>query len=307
VTSIEVVASLNLASDPDLGELFEACRRLENFLLEQFPHGQRLGPRQPEAPMWFTTMRGMKTLDAILLLCDAGYGNQAVVLSRTLFEDAVVTLWLSTRPEVDLIELIGTHEKSVAAALQRDQPGRAYFSTVAGLPALPDTDWERFVQEYAVNERRATELWTTQNVFKMVTRVRAHGNVNDTILDRAFGIGYKLQNIFVHNSPASAGSAVSGASPRAQIAAGHGAFVLSRQPSKLLVQDALSLSYHSLALLAGQLRQPNAASALDAILETDMPRFVCLSKAEQRTGRNEPCPCGSGRKFKLCHGTVKAK
>ena len=23
-----------------------------------------------------------------------------------------------------------------------------------------------------------------------------------------------------------------------------------------------------------------------------------------KTGRNEPCPCGSGRKFKLCHGTV---
>ena len=23
-----------------------------------------------------------------------------------------------------------------------------------------------------------------------------------------------------------------------------------------------------------------------------------------KTGRNEPCPCGSGRKFKLCHGAV---
>jgi preprotein translocase subunit SecA len=21
-----------------------------------------------------------------------------------------------------------------------------------------------------------------------------------------------------------------------------------------------------------------------------------------KTGRNEPCPCGSGKKFKLCHG-----
>lgn len=23
-----------------------------------------------------------------------------------------------------------------------------------------------------------------------------------------------------------------------------------------------------------------------------------------KTGRNEPCPCGSGRKFKLCHGVI---
>ena len=25
-------------------------------------------------------------------------------------------------------------------------------------------------------------------------------------------------------------------------------------------------------------------------------------KAEKRVGRNEPCPCGSGKKFKQCHG-----
>ena len=25
-------------------------------------------------------------------------------------------------------------------------------------------------------------------------------------------------------------------------------------------------------------------------------------KAEPKIGRNEPCPCGSGKKFKNCHG-----
>ncbi len=24
--------------------------------------------------------------------------------------------------------------------------------------------------------------------------------------------------------------------------------------------------------------------------------------AEKKVGRNEPCPCGSGKKFKQCHG-----
>jgi preprotein translocase subunit SecA len=27
---------------------------------------------------------------------------------------------------------------------------------------------------------------------------------------------------------------------------------------------------------------------------------------ESRTGRNDPCPCGSGRKFKKCHGAATA-
>ncbi|MFM9051758.1 MAG: SEC-C metal-binding domain-containing protein, partial [Bacteroidota bacterium] len=25
-------------------------------------------------------------------------------------------------------------------------------------------------------------------------------------------------------------------------------------------------------------------------------------RVEQKVGRNDPCPCGSGKKFKSCHG-----
>ncbi|MBQ7666973.1 MAG: SEC-C domain-containing protein, partial [Kiritimatiellae bacterium] len=25
-------------------------------------------------------------------------------------------------------------------------------------------------------------------------------------------------------------------------------------------------------------------------------------RAEKKVGRNDPCPCGSGKKYKLCHG-----
>jgi preprotein translocase subunit SecA len=27
-------------------------------------------------------------------------------------------------------------------------------------------------------------------------------------------------------------------------------------------------------------------------------------RTDRKVGRNEPCPCGSGRKFKHCHGTL---
>jgi hypothetical protein len=29
-------------------------------------------------------------------------------------------------------------------------------------------------------------------------------------------------------------------------------------------------------------------------------------REEPKLGRNDPCPCGSGRKFKKCHGAVAA-
>ena len=32
------------------------------------------------------------------------------------------------------------------------------------------------------------------------------------------------------------------------------------------------------------------------------PRKVQPAKAAPRVGRNDPCPCGSGKKFKNCHG-----
>jgi preprotein translocase subunit SecA len=27
-------------------------------------------------------------------------------------------------------------------------------------------------------------------------------------------------------------------------------------------------------------------------------------RAEAKVGRNEPCPCGSGKKYKHCHGQI---
>ena len=30
-----------------------------------------------------------------------------------------------------------------------------------------------------------------------------------------------------------------------------------------------------------------------------------FSRSDKKTGRNDPCPCGSGRKYKQCHGTVR--
>ena len=43
-----------------------------------------------------------------------------------------------------------------------------------------------------------------------------------------------------------------------------------------------------------------AAQAPEAGAETEAPKpFV---RSDRKVGRNEPCPCGSGKKFKHCHG-----
>ncbi|MGA0611388.1 UPF0149 family protein [Caldimonas sp. KR1-144] len=38
------------------------------------------------------------------------------------------------------------------------------------------------------------------------------------------------------------------------------------------------------------------------IARADMLRVETVRRAEPKVGRNDPCPCGSGKKFKQCHG-----
>ena len=46
-----------------------------------------------------------------------------------------------------------------------------------------------------------------------------------------------------------------------------------------------------------------AAQAPEAGAETEAPKpFV---RPDRKVGRNEPCPCGSGKKFKHCHGRIQ--
>jgi preprotein translocase subunit SecA len=45
-----------------------------------------------------------------------------------------------------------------------------------------------------------------------------------------------------------------------------------------------------------------AAAAADAAGDGQSP-FI---RGDRKVGRNEPCPCGSGKKYKHCHGTLEA-
>jgi preprotein translocase subunit SecA len=50
--------------------------------------------------------------------------------------------------------------------------------------------------------------------------------------------------------------------------------------------------------------RPAAAAAGAMPGATPEPAVAPFVRADRKVGRNEPCPCGSGRKFKHCHGTL---
>lgn len=58
-------------------------------------------------------------------------------------------------------------------------------------------------------------------------------------------------------------------------------------------------SAHAMRIMAGLLRRNRAPAEIMAFLGLEDAQF---QRACAQTGRNDPCPCGSGRKFKHCHG-----
>jgi preprotein translocase subunit SecA len=38
----------------------------------------------------------------------------------------------------------------------------------------------------------------------------------------------------------------------------------------------------------------------------NLPQQAPFVRGDKKVGRNEPCPCGSGKKFKQCHGSLSA-
>jgi preprotein translocase subunit SecA len=49
---------------------------------------------------------------------------------------------------------------------------------------------------------------------------------------------------------------------------------------------------------------PPAAAAPGAAQQRKAASLPPPSKAAPKIGRNDPCPCGSGKKFKQCHGAA---
>ncbi|MBR2663470.1 MAG: preprotein translocase subunit SecA [Clostridia bacterium] len=83
-----------------------------------------------------------------------------------------------------------------------------------------------------------------------------------------------------------------------QIEAGH----MFEELNHLIREDTVRRVYQTKVQVTPERVQ--TAKPTDARLAGDGPRQPRKVKAAQKVGRNDPCPCGSGKKYKNCHGRV---
>jgi preprotein translocase subunit SecA len=70
------------------------------------------------------------------------------------------------------------------------------------------------------------------------------------------------------------------------------------------LQARMQLQHAAPPELAEQAR-PVAVAAPEQELAEEAEAEAPFVRGERKVGRNEPCPCGSGRKFKHCHGALQ--
>jgi preprotein translocase subunit SecA len=49
---------------------------------------------------------------------------------------------------------------------------------------------------------------------------------------------------------------------------------------------------------------PTETGEVETMVDESTARDTAVLTNEPRVGRNDPCPCGSGKKYKQCHGKL---
>jgi preprotein translocase subunit SecA len=71
-----------------------------------------------------------------------------------------------------------------------------------------------------------------------------------------------------------------------------------REPVRVSAREAAAVHQEVMQFSA----QGNATRARQKLPEAARPMGEQVTRSYPKVGRNEPCPCGSGKKYKFCHG-----
>jgi preprotein translocase subunit SecA len=70
-----------------------------------------------------------------------------------------------------------------------------------------------------------------------------------------------------------------------------------RRPAKMVSTSADELEEAFMRRKRRELEQARMAGGGEA------PQVQQVVRGQEKVGRNDPCPCGSGKKYKKCHGS----
>lgn len=244
-----------------------------------------------------TFARATKTYGAVLLLCDRGYGEQAGMLNRSLFEYTVTAWWMLEQDEAEVMDALRKHHDHARVLYERA------LETHPELKSEPEGEPEPLSAEYVAElDDKFGEhggQWHKKRLDQLVREVEDSWDAPyANTLWKFFRFVNHWNNYMLHHSAVGVSEGVAWTDPDESP-------LVIMGPSSEWNEASLWAAFWIYGLIVQATLcylEPDRLHEFRAYFEERAARFVEVT-AEQicDVGRNDPCPCTSGLKFKHCH------
>jgi hypothetical protein len=282
----------------ECGRRLEACERLREFAVSLTEPwcGRALDEDRIEDLLVVVIFsRSTKTFWAATDLARTGFGDQAAMLNRSLFEDMVDAHWVTLEPELarQRLEEHDLHGRMLLA--------EAITNEGDVLPAdeIPTFDPEERRRLDAIFGRYGHQSWTGAGLHDRVERIRhLWRDPKLAGLDFMRRIVHRENNQLLHLGAYSIAQQIRGRT--------NDTLTVKFGPNTDHVGNSLLAAFWIFGQTVSHVLSTFEVDCPDhwkAVYEDQFELFRPLdADAFRDVGRNDPCPCGSGRKYKRCHG-----
>ncbi len=242
--------------------------------------------------------RSTKTYRASVELARKGYGEQAAMLNRVLFESMAVARWINANEERAAEQFPRALEFEDYLTVERlKNTGWLSAEEEPSAPELSEEQLAELRRDFGTYNDR---LWTGHSsIRELLDSIRSQFSEDEwRVIQNYLRTGHQENNQLLHSTV--------GGLRQAFVSLEDGKYGIWTGPSDSMI-DRVLFSAHmifrqtlDLSIERFELADP---SGLTELLKQHQAAFTRLSPEElKEAGRNDPCPCGSGKKFKRCHG-----
>ena len=285
------------AIEDEYGAQIRACERLYEYA-KALTRGDWPGrPVDDTADGLIVSLftRSMDTFQAAIRLAALGYGAQAAMLNRSLFEDMIDAHWVATDPEAarQRYEVDHQHARMLLADAVTKHP--EHYAEIE-LPEFDADERKRLDRLYG---RWGSKSWTGIGLHERLGLVEHHWKDDASRRTLMFfhDIAHRENNQTLHVSSWGLNQnveVVDDDTVRFNVGPRLGMLDRALFGMFWIFDNLLGLVLERFDIELDDETRAQVFTAKD---------FVTLTEEQMRaTGRNDPCPCGSGLKFKRCHG-----
>jgi hypothetical protein len=281
----------------DLGPQVAACERFMEFSWEIIgtepwtgrPISEDLAERLIASEM----SRGFKSYRGVLDAALGGYGPQGAMVDRSLFEGMAVAHWVKLNPEL-AEDRFRKHMRHNAAMWNKRLGAHGQKGVELTLTEAEVKEYDKLFGPWG------DKLWCGMPMHKLIDEIEREWEEGErrSELRFMFAVAHADNTETMHTTAMSlTSSIVQDNLDGLRTEAGPSIFQVDRA-----LLGALWPWAHMLRMAADYF-ELNGADRVDDEFIKARASFISLSdELLAGTGRNDPCPCGSGKKFKKCHG-----